>query len=1082
MKRLTSLFVCFVLLGFQAMMAQDIQVSGTVTDASGAPLPGVSIVVKGTTTGTATSVDGDYELPVPPGSTLIFSSVGMKTQEIAVGNQTVIDVVLEADIVGLDEVVVTALGITREKKSLGYATQEIAGEEVNKVKTDNFINSMSGRVSGVQIKANGNLGGSTNVIIRGAKSFIGTNQALFVVDGVPINNSNTNNQGQRDGRSGFDYGNFAADINPADIESISVLKGAAATALYGSRAANGVIMITTKKGNMRPGKAVGVEINSSVSFGTYDKSTFPKYQHEYGGGYGPYYSGGDYPGLEEFDLDGDGSDDLVVPFYEDASFGQKFDPNLMVYQWGSLYPESPTYGQKTPWVVAKNDPGTFFQTGVTWNNNIVVSGGGERATFRLSYTNYNQKGIIENSKLVKNNFLLSGAYKVTPKLTVTGSANYIDTRSTGRNGTGYSENIMSSFRQWYQMNVDIQEQRDIYFATLQNRTWNPVYYDDLDPIYWNNPYFQLYQNYPTDERGRLIGYAQLDYAPLPWLTFMGRVSVDTYKYLQEERKAVGSVAAELGVDRPDVTSGYSRYTKNFIETNFDAMAKVARDIGDNIGLVAFVGTNIRRMQDDRVFASTNGGLSVPEVYALSVSASPMLPPEENYQELGVNGYFGGLSLDFFNTIFLDGTYRIDQSSTLPSDNRTYGYPSISGSFLFSELINAGWLSYGKLRLNYAEVGNGGQWGYLRDVYTPAAPFGGASIASVNSRKRNPELKEERTKSLEAGLELNLLMNRLRLDMALYQTESVDQIMPVAVSFATGYTDRIYNAGDMKNKGIELTLAGTPVKSASFSWDIGVNWTKNVNEVTKLYGDIKNLQLDGGLQGGVSVNARVGEPYGTIQGTDFVYHDNGQPIIKSNGFYQLTPTSDIVIGNMMPDWNGGLSNTLRYKNLSLDFLIDWQQGGDLFSVDLWYGMGTGLYEETAGNNDLGNPMRNTLEEGGGIINPGVMSDGTQNTIRVAANNYAARGWARSPNARYVFDASYVKLREVVLTYNLPSNLMNRTFISRASVSLIGSNLWIIHKNLPHADPEMGQSSGNVQGWQSGVMPAVRNVGVSLNLTF
>ncbi|KPL12508.1 MAG: hypothetical protein AMS26_17395 [Bacteroides sp. SM23_62] len=1083
MKRLTSLFVCFVLLGFQAMMAQDIQISGTVTDASGAPLPGVSIVVKGTTTGTASSVDGNFELPVPPGATLVFSSVGMKSQEIAVGNQTVIDVVLEADIVGLDEVVVTALGITREKKSLGYATQEVAGEEVNKVKTDNFINSMSGKVSGVHVKSNGNLGGSTNVVIRGAKSFIGTNQALFVVDGVPIDNANTNNQGQRDGRSGYDYGNFAADINPADIESISVLKGAAATALYGSRAARGVIMITTKKGSMIPGRAVGVEINSSVSFGTYDKSTFPKFQKEYGGGYGPYYSGGDYPGLEEFDLDGDGTDDLVVPFYEDASFGEKFDPNLMVYQWGSLYPESPTYGQKTPWVAAKNDPGTFFQTGVTWNNNVVVSGGGERATFRLSYTNFNQKGIVENSELKRNNFLLSGTYRITQKLSVTGSANYVDTRAKGRNGTGYSQNIMSMFRQWYQMNVDIQEQRDIYFASNGgNRTWNPVYYDDLDPIYWNNPYFHLYQNYPSDERGRLIGYAQADYAPLPWLTFMGRVSVDTYKYLQEERKAVGSVSGELGVDRPDVTSGYSRYTKNFIETNFDAMAKVARDLSDNIGLVAFIGTNIRRLQDDRVFASTNGGLSVPEVYALGVSASPMLPPEENFQELGVNGYFGGLSLEFANTFFLDGTYRIDQSSTLPSDNRTYGYPSISGSFLFSELLNAGWLSYGKLRLNYAEVGNGGQWGYLRDVYTPAAPFGGASIASVNGRKRNPELKEERTKSLEAGLDLNLFMNRLRLDLAVYQTTSVDQIMPVAVSFATGYTDRIYNAGDMENKGVEITLAGTPVKSASFSWDIGLNWTKNVNEVTKLYGDIENLQLDGGLQGGVSVNARVGEPYGTIQGTDFVYHDNGGQIIKSNGFYQLTPTSDIVIGNMMPDWHAGLNNTLRYKNLSLDFLIDWQQGGDLFSVDLWYGMGTGLYEETAGNNDLGNPMRNTLADGGGIINPGVMDDGTENTIRVAANNYAARGWARSPNARYVYDASYVKLREVVLTYNLPGDLMAKTFISRASLSLIGSNLWIIHKNLPHADPEMGQSSGNVQGWQSGVMPAVRNIGLSLNLQF
>jgi TonB-linked SusC/RagA family outer membrane protein len=1092
MKRLASFLVLLVFACMQLLQAQGVQITGSVTNSEdGSALPGVSIVIQGTTMGTVTDYNGEYSLTVPDATTrLILSFVGMKTQEVAIAGKTVVDVVMEPDILGLDEVVVTALGISREKKSLGYATQEVSGDEVNKVKSDNFVNSISGKVSGVRVKSNGNMGGSTDVVIRGAKSFIGSNQALFVVDGVPVSNANTNNQGQLDGRSGYDYGNFAADINPADIESISVLKGAAASALYGSRAANGVIMITTKKGSRTPGKAVGVEFNSSVSFGTYDKSTFPKYQKEYGGGYGPYYSEGDHPGLEEYDFDGDGTDDLVVPFYEDASMGEKFDPNLMVYQWGSLYPESPTYGQKTPWVAAKNDPGTYFQTGVTWNNNIVVTGGGDNTTFRLSYTNFHEKGIIENSFLMRNSFLLSGTHNITKKLSVSASANYVDTRAQGRNGTGYSQNQMSSFRQWWQMNVDVQEQRDIYMNTHKNLSWNPVYQDDLTPIYWNNPYFHLYQNYPTDERGRLIGYAQADYQLTSWLNFMGRVSVDTYKYLQEERKAVGSVSGELGVGRPDVTSGYSRYTKNFIETNFDLMAKFAKDLTENINLNALLGTNIIRLTDDRVFASTNGGLSVPEVYALGVSANPMLPPEENFQEIGVNGYFGGISLAFSNLVFLDATYRIDQSSTLPSESRIYGYPSVSASFLFSELVQSNWLSYGKLRVNYAEVGNGGQWGYLRDVYIPASPFGGASIASVSSRKRNPDLKEERTKSMEAGLELNTFMNRLRFDIALYRTTSVDQIMPVTVSYATGYTDRIYNAGDMENQGIELTLAGTPVKSSAFSWDIALNWTKNVNEVKKLYGDIENLQLDGGLQGGVSVNARVGEPYGTIQGSDFVYLD-GQPIVRSNGYYQLTTTSDIVIGYMNPDWHAGLNNTLKYKNLSLDFLIDWQQGGDLFSVDLWYGLGTGLYEETVGTNDLGNPVRDPVIDNGdgtydpasgGFILPGVQADGTTNTIRIPGDRYTAYGWARNPNSRYIYDASYVKLRELVLTYNLPGSLMEKTFISRASVSFIGSTLWIIHKNLPHADPEMGQSSGNVQGWQSGVMPAVRNFGLSLNLQF
>jgi TonB-linked SusC/RagA family outer membrane protein len=1104
MKRFVLIFAFLVFACVQFLQAQGVQITGTVTSSEdGAPLPGVAIVVQGTTMGAVTDLDGNYSLNVPSDANiLIFSFVGMKTQEVDITGRTTVDVILEPDILGLDEVVVTALGISREKKSLGYATQEVSGDEVNRTKGDNFINSISGKVSGVHVKSTGNMGGSTNVVIRGATSFIGTNQALFVIDGVPIDNANTNNDGQLDGRSGYDFGTAAADINPADIESISVLKGAAATALYGSRAARGVIMITTKKGSGLPGKAVGVALNSSVSFGTYDKSTFPKYQTQYGGGYGPYYSEGDHPGLEEYDFDGDGTDDLVVPFYEDASMGEKFDPNLMVYQWGSLYRDSPTFGQKTPWVASKNDPGSFFQTGLTFNNNIVVSGGGEKSTFRLSYTNLNERGIYENSDLKRNNFLFTGTHNITDKLSVTASANYINTRAKGRNGTGYGENIMMSFRQWWQMNVDIQELKDMYELTKENNTWNPVYQDDLSPIYWDNPYWHIYENYPTDERGRIIGYARADYKLTSWLSLMGRFSVDTYKFLQEERKAQGSVAGELGVDRPDVTSGYSRFSQSFIETNFDLMANFDKDLTENINMTALLGTNIRRLTDDRVFESTNGGLSVAEVYSLGVSANPMLPPEEDFEEVGVNGFFGGVSLAFYGFAFLDATYRIDQSSTLPSDNRTYGYPSVSGSLLFSELFQSSWLSYGKLRINYAEVGNGGQWGYLKDVYIPASPFGSAGVASVDHRKRNPDLKEERTRSLEAGLELNVFMNRLRFDLAVYQTTTVDQIMPVALSYTTGYTDRIYNAGDMRNKGIELSLAGTPLRTSDFTWDLALNWTVNRNEVTKLFGDIQNLDLKAGtgLQGGVSINARIDEPYGTIQGQDYVYHDNGQPIVLPTGYYQKSTTSDKVIGYMNPDWHAGLNNTLRYRNWSLDFLIDWQQGGDIFSLDLWYGMGTGLYEETAGLNDLGNPMRDPVipiyedpdaedpviigydPASGGIIKPGVQADGTPNTVRIPADRYSVRGWARDPNAAFVYDASYIKLRELVLTYQLPSALMERTFISRASVSLIGSNLWIIHKNLPHADPEMSQSSGNIQGWQCGVLPAVRNFGVSLNLEF
>jgi TonB-linked SusC/RagA family outer membrane protein len=1082
------MLVCLLLFGFYAAFGQDIQIKGTVTAAEdGSPLPGVYVKIKGTNAGAATDFEGNFQLTTPANATLVFSSIGYKEQEVALAGQSVLNIAMEVDVTQVDEVVVTALGISREKKSLGYAAQEVDGSAVSTVKSDNFINSLSGKVAGVNVKANGNMGGSTNIIIRGSKSLTGNNQALFVIDGIPVDNSNNNNLGQRTGRSGYDYGNAAADINPNDIESISILKGAAASALYGARAANGVVMITTKKGTRQESKALGVSINSNVTFSKMDKETFPKYQKEYGGGYGPFYSGGDHPGLEEFDLDGDGVDDLVVPFYEDASYGEKFDPSLMVYQWYSLYPESEYYHQKTPWVVAKNGPETFFETGVTYTNSVDITGGTDKSTFRLGYTNFDQSSIMPNSSLKKNTLNFAGSYNILGNVKVSASANYSNTKGLGRNSTGYSDNIMTSFRQWYQVNVDIKTLEDMFKKSGgQNRSWNPTYFDDLTPIYWDSPYWVRFKNYESDERNRLIGYVQADWKATNWLSFNGRASVDTYSELQEERKAVGSVAGELGVTRPDVTSGYSRYTRNYIETNVQFMANFRKDITERFNINGLLGTNIRRQTIDRVFASTNGGLSVPDVYALSNSLDPMLPPEEQNSQIGQNSFFGSVSLGYAGTLFLDGTYRIDQSSTLPKDNNTYGYPSVSGSFLFSELVDAGWLQLGKLRLNYAEVGNDAPYASVLDTYDPIAPIMGNPMVSVPITKNNEKLKPERTKSIEAGLEMSFLQGRAGFDFALYKSNTVDQIMPVSVSYGTGYSSKYVNAGEIENKGIELQLNGIPVKVGGFQWSITLNWAKNVNEVISLEEGIDNLQINtGALQGGVSINARVGEPYGTIQGTDFNYLD-GKKLVRSatNGYYQVSSNSDNVIGNINPDWTGGIHNAFSYKNISLSFLIDIQKGGDIFSLDQWYGQGTGLYPESVGKNDLGNPVRNDLSDPnpGGVILDGVLPDGTPNTTRVAGNDYRLLGWARNPNSMFIYDASYVKLRELVVTYNFPKSLMDKTFLHGASLSFVGSNLWIISKNLPYADPEANQGSGNIQGWQSGVMPATKNFGFSLNVQF
>ena len=621
----------------------------------------------------------------------------------------------------------------------------------------------------------------------------------------------------------------------------------------------------------------------------------------------------------------------------------------------------------------------------------------------------------------------------------------------------------------------------MYDQTLRNATWNRLSTDSPDPIYWDNYYWQSYENYQSDERNRIIGYLQADWKITDYLSIMGRSSVDTYGLLQEERKAIGSVAGEFGVGRPDVRSGYTRYDRTFIETNMDLMANFTKDLSDDFNLKALLGLNIRHTRFDDVFASTNGGLIVPRLYSLGNSVNPMLAPEENLEEKQVNGVFGSVSLGFQRMLFLDATLRRDQSSTLPIDNNSYFYPSVSLSYVFSEMLDVDAINLGKIRVNYAEVGSDAPFASIHDTYTQFTSFNGNALFSLPNTKNNLDLKPERTKNFEVGLAMAFFQKRLGFDLAWYKTNTVDQIMPVAVSFATGYSTKFFNAGEMENKGVELQVYGTPVKNDDFSWDVMLNWSQNENTVISLAEGVDNLQL-ARLQGGVTINARVGEPYGTIQGTDYVWL-NGQKVVGEDGYYKKTPTSDIVLGDINPDWMGGLNNRFSYKDWSFSFLIDWQQGGSVFSLDQYYGMGTGLYAETVYTNDLGNPVRNTLDNGGGLILDGVKEDGSTNDIRVAGNDYRVFGWSRNPNAKFVYDATYIKLREAVITYNLPASMMEKSKVfTGVSFSLVGSNLWILSKDLPHADPEASQGAGNIQGWQSGVMPTTRNVGFSVNLRF
>jgi TonB-linked SusC/RagA family outer membrane protein len=1056
MKKTLSLLT--VLMLFCALaFGQTRAVSGRVTDAQGKAVPFASVTVKGTSVGVAADENGNFTIEAAPNSTLVFSAAGYQAAEVNIKNQSTVSASLSAQS-SLNEVVVTALGIRRTRNQTPYAAQQVTGEEVSKTRNTNFVQNLSGKVAGLDIRQTNTMGGSTNVIIRGTKSITGNNQALFVVDGVPYSNSNTNTANQRTGRGGYDYGNAAADINPDDIESVTVLKGAAASALYGSQGSNGVILITTKKN----ARGLGITVNSGVTVGKVDKSTFATYQKQYGAGYGKFYGPDEDQWFNEADVNGDGIVDLVAPFHEDASYGAKFDPNLMVYQWDAFDPTSPYFGKARPWVAAANDPTTFFQTPVSSNQSIFIDGGSDRGSFKLGYTRNDDKGILPNSKISKNLLNFGGTYNITPKLTAGATINFTNINGLGRYGTGYDDkNLMTNFRQWWEVNVDVKEQKDAYFRNRDNTTWNWKSANRLIANFWDNPYFSRYENYESDSRNRYFGVANLNFKPVEWLNIMGRASQDGYNELQEERQAVGSVT----------TSSYSRYNNAFSETNFDLIANMDKNITTDINFKALLGGTLNKRHNESIRAVTNGGLIVPRVYALSNSLNTPNAPVEFDGRREVHSLYAGATFSWRDMITLDGTIRRDQSSTLPKDNNTYYYPSVSAGFTFSKLLpSATWLSYGKLRANYARVGNDAPVYSVYDSYVGIAPFGGNPQGSVAGTKNNPNLMPELTGSFEAGAEMAFLKNRIGFDMSYYRSKTDDLITPVILSTATGYNSKFLNAGSIENKGIEVSVNGTPVKTNDFSWNINVNWSKNRNKVLELFEGAENLVL-ADFQAGVTLNASLGQPYGTIRGSNYVYKNGEKVVSQTNGRYLLSPTSNEVIGNANPDWVGGVNNSFRYKNLSLSFLIDTKQGGDIFSLDMYYGMGTGLYPETVALNDLGNPSRNTIAEGGGIILPGVDADGKPNTKR-RSNSEGTLGY-RQPTAGFVYDASYIKLREAIISYSLPKTLVSKLNPFKGiDLSLIGRNLWIIDKNIPYADPEETISSGNLQGYQSGAYPTTR----------
>jgi len=1097
MRKLLTVVLC----GFIASLlcitahAQKRVVTGKVVDSVGAPIPNVTVRLRSSRGGVTTGEDGIFRISAQPSDELMISNIGFQPQEIKVGNRDNFSITLARTNTTLNEVVVTALGIRRSHNSLPYSTQQLTGSEITKTPSSNFVDNLSGKVAGLQVTSSNAMGGSNNVILRGVRSLTQNNQALFVVDGVPYDNTNQ-------ARSSYDLGNAVADINPEDIESMSVLKGAAASALYGSRGSNGVILITTKKGSKR--KGIGVTFNAGVTAGKPDHSTMPVYQQQYGPGIG---SQGDadagnpnpffYWQKTSFSPN---QPVQIVQTDADQATGPAYDKHLMVYNWDAFSPGNPNFGKATPWVPAQhNQPSDYLVTPITNIVSVAADGGDDKGTFRVGYTRTNDKGYIPNSNNRKSLLSLAGTYNLNDQLTVGGQINYTDEAAIGRYGYGYGGgngtqiNPFTDFRQWWQTNVDLHAQKADFFRTLTNATWNwqtNSYLQNapgsvLKPKFHDNPYWVRYKNFESDSRTRYTGNVFANYKPTSYLNILGRVSIDNWNQMQETRYDVGSYG----------TPAYGRYNGSFTETNYDLLINFNKDLNENFNLKALLGGNIRQDVNQSISAATNGGLVVPGFFALSNSVNSITAPTESYSVKEVDGVFAGATLSYKDMITLDGTLRRDKSSTLPSKNSSFYYPSVSANWVFSKLIPQAQevLNYGKVWVNYAAVGGDAPVFATKNTYTSGTPFNGQTIFTSPTVNNNPNLLPEQNHTYEAGAELSFLHSRVGLTVVYYNSKQQNQILPITVSSSSGYSTFYVNGGTVQNTGQEVTLNLVPVKTRDFSWTMNINWSHNKNKAVSLYAGQPSFIIST-YQNSIQTVAEVGKSVGIIRGSDYQYK-NGQVLIDSAGYPVKSANKLSDIGNINPTWLGGVGNTFTYKNLSLYFLVDVRQGGDVYSLDLDYGASAGLTPHTGGYNSNGVGVRAPLSQGGGYLFKGVTADGKPNTKLVDASDFNAGlfPWSSdfSEAARtYVYDASYIKLREVTLSYSLPARMIAKMgALKGLEFSLTGKNLWIIHKNLPYADPEQGVATGSTsagvngsQGFQSGSYPLFRNFGANIRVRF
>ena len=1054
----------FLVLSLFILVKAGAQITGqgqVINGEDNTPFPFVTVYEKGKTNGVVTDGNGQFSISLPTAEAiLVASSLGYKSQELPAAAGKVLRFVLLPDLINIDEVVVTAVGISREKKALSYAVQDVKGEELTKSRQTNAIGLLSGKVAGLQIiSAGGALGGSSRVLVRGVSSVLGNNQPLYVIDGTPIDNTQLGSTTTAIGYGEKDYGNTAADINPDDIESMSVLKGASATALYGSRANNGVILITTKKGTNK--NKTEISLSTGISLENQLRSSFAPMQKLYGGG------ASNQQTFNQVVINGQSYN---VPAYAiDESWGPKFS-GQQVLSWENLYPEDEArYLKTTEWKYPEHDLMYYFKTGVAFDNNISVRGGNEIANYRVSYTNRTATGTTPNSKLSRNNLSASGSLK-HKNFIFSSSVNYMNTGVVGRPWTGTSNrNVITQAYSWGQNQVDYKELSNYKRPDGSQRLWNVTSWDNLKAKYIDNPYWASYTSYSDENRDRVYGNAGVEWNIAKGLKATAKVHGDVYTYSVEDRIAVYS----------RTTSMYSEKVQRFQEFNYEAMLHYNTAL-KNFTLNAFIGTNLMHQRRNINNGETQGGLIIPEYYNLS-NATSVLTTDKTYRK-EIRSLLGNVSLGWKSMLFADATFRNDWSSTLPANENSYFYPSFSGSFIFTELepVKAvSWLNFGKVRLGWAQVGNDTDPYSLSRTYEyKNSSFGGVPNYGLDIILNNAHLKPELTNSVEAGIELKLLNNRVGLDLTYYNNLTKNQIMQVPLAASSGYTSQWMNAGEISNKGLEVVLNVVPVQTANFQWEANFNWSKNNNKVEKLNDQLKTLQIASSF---VALHATVGKPYGELMGYNYVFDSEGNKVVAANGVYAKTAQTE-GLGSVLPDWLGGVRNSFRYKNFDAGFLIDVRKGGYFYSITQQYGMYSGTLEETAANGIRENGL--VLEGVQGTVAYNADGSYTVTNTRPNDKNVSAFEWGRSHSsgvqAQNVFKSDYVKLREITAGYTVPR--LGDTAVKDVRFSVFANNVWTIWKANKNFDPDFTQSSGNIQGLDGGNIPSPITYGFNISAKF